>query len=226
VSRSFNGSNEFVELSIGTSGGLGAWTVAAIIKRTIDGVYGTVFDTHAGAAEFGLWGLDSANKVWVRDSGDQTAPTITLVAADGWTLIAWTKAAGVATPRFHRYLYDTQTWTHENAPGTVSGAGAGPTAAYVGKIGNRDYVGMKLALLGVWGSVLTDNQLEGMTADLNDWSLLTPNGLWRANDNPMNDLTGNGANQIVLGGTLISVADEPPSFTNRIDGGRVAWNVG
>jgi hypothetical protein len=42
----------------------------------------------------------------------------------------------------------------------------------------------------------------------------------------MNDLTGNGANQIVRGGTLLSVADEPPSFTNRIDGGRVAWNVG
>src|SRR5262245_38024598 len=42
------------------------------------------------------------------------ASTITLTTTDGWALVACGKGSGTVTPRFHKYVYSSNAFTHED----------------------------------------------------------------------------------------------------------------
>jgi hypothetical protein len=151
-------------------------------------------------------------------------PTLTVLATDGWVLIATGKATGTATPRAHKYRYDTNAWTHENhfdgianstAPGSDGTVRFGEMAASSFFIGD-------MLLLGLWNYKLSDAEVETLPFTLQAWltTQTPPVGLWlldqSATTQNVIDITGGGANQSLLTGTAVAT-NHPPVF-NRYGG--------
>jgi hypothetical protein len=139
-----------------------------------------------------------------------------------WYLSAWTKANGSAAVRSHTYNYTTTTWIHANH-GSVSDSVNGPVVDWrIGMIAGSDRLDGKIAAAGVWGSVLADLALEGMTATLASWLAQSPLALWGLNQGSVAtnvvDLTGGGADQIDISGTNVS-ADEPAPWSYSLGPG-------
>jgi hypothetical protein len=74
----------------------------------------------------------------------------------------------------------------------------------------------RLAVIGIWQSVLTNTQIEGLTSALSAWKDLGPTALWAFNQasttTPVTDLTGGGADQTAITGTTAVTGDDPPGF--------------
>jgi hypothetical protein len=138
-----------------------------------------------------------------------------------WYLTGITKPSGTAPVRGHQIDLTTPgTWSHTNF-GNLNDASNGPIASFeVGNLGGGDKLDGKLAAVGLWNSVLTDNQIESLTARLSDWLALSPVALWAFNQTDVatavTDLTGGGANQSSINGTNVS-ADEPPGWSYALN---------
>lgn len=160
-------------------------------------------------------------RVYFATSGSGPA-TETYTASDGWRLLAVTKADGSSTVRGHSYDYGDQAWTHTDYSTKGDSTNGPVTTVQVGRNnGFNEYLNADLAVVGVWGSVLTDNQLEGLTDALIDWVTLSPAALWAFNQSSVAsdvlDISGGGADQSSITGT--SVVSDPPGFDYAITAG-------
>lgn len=155
----------------------------------------------------------SDNKIYWTSSGF----TSTVTWASGvWYLFALTKANGSAAIRGHLYNYDTASWSHTDF-GSIGDSTAGPVASMrAGWASSSDRLDGKIAAMALWGSVLSDGQLEGLTTHLSAWMVLSP--LWCVRFNQAStatavvDLTGGGGDQNDISGTSVS-ADEPAGWS-------------
>jgi hypothetical protein len=132
------------------------------------------------------------------------APTMTLTVADGWCLVAVTKATGTVAPPFHKVVLSSGTATDEDDNPTVANSGTPTTKATMGRtLANAGPLNGDFAVAGVWNTVLTDTQVESLMTSRQAWLDLSPAGLWRLNQSAVTetvtDLTGNGANESARG---------------------------
>ena len=74
------------------------------------------------------------------------ATTLSLVAADGWCLIAASKTSGTTTPRFHKYVYSSNVWTHEDGAATLADPSAPANNAWLGALASSDFWDGDIAL--------------------------------------------------------------------------------
>ena len=146
----------------------------------------------------------------------QVAGTLAATAATGWVLVAFTKATGTATPRFHLYNYGTNTASHENAGGTLADPTTPVTRAQIGRrqtTSTPRYYQGDIAAVGVWNAVLTDAQFEALAFSLSAWFAVQPKGLWLLDQSAVAqtviDLTGGGANQSSITGTTLGAVSVP-----------------
>lgn len=138
-----------------------------------------------------------------------------LTSAMGWCLVAVTKASGIATPRWHRYRYDTQAWDHtdDNETHGDPDDSGGAASFYIGAYdGTAEFFSGDIAVVGVWKSkILTDGQLEGMTSGLSTWMARSPTSLWMLNQSDVgtavSDQMGNSNQTAITGTTAVSVSD-------------------
>jgi hypothetical protein len=216
--RAFDGSSR-LEFDLGNVGDLnkGAFTVAAIAKRTSDGGDNrTVLSAqHSGSSRRSfMTALD--NDLLLVSGGIGVESSVNWVSADDWCLVAITKAAGDSTPRFHHFEYDTTTWTHQDGPSTREDDGI--TILHIA-IGQTDqdfgFIG-RMAVVGAWESELSDGALEALTDELSAWVSATPDALWPLNQTSVStavtDITGGGADQSARVGTSVATGDDPPGF--------------
>jgi hypothetical protein len=211
--------NDYIAFGAGNAGGLdgGPQTTLMLFKLDSTTDHGLVVGRNAGLSN--VWSVNPAsdNKAYYSASG--FAATVTLTAGV-WYLLGLTKANGSAAVRAHLYDYSAgPPWTHTDY-GTISDSSAGPVTEYrVGWIDSGDRLDGKLAAVGLWGSVLSDGQIEGLTTSLAAWKALSPAALWGFNQastaTPVPDLTGGGADQTDISGTSVS-ADEPASWSYSI----------
>jgi hypothetical protein len=223
--RTFDGVDDSITLSVGNCGSaFGPATVAAIVRRTdqthetcvIAGFDGAAQDQHSWAFYVDDEGGGVPNQlVLASDNTGPTAgsPAITLTTANSWCLIAVTKATGTVAPRFHKYHYASETWTHENSGSTLANSptttnrlqigiyNTGPTIPWEGDI----------LICGFWNEVLSDGVLETMTETAQSWEDTNPDGLWFLNqDNVATDVidqTGGGADETGITGTAVGTND-------------------
>jgi hypothetical protein len=220
-------SGEFVTWAVGT-GGLatllqGAFTVAAICRRVgTPADQGAVLDLAAG--------LDGSRGFFRYTDGDQmdylrgqfqspgAGPSWT--AADGWVLVAWTKAAGTTTVRYHKGVLSTgaDSWTHVDSAGTVDNDDQTCDRAQTRFMEEDGWVFRgRYGVMAAWGSVLSDGALEALTSDYADWQSSAPVALWRfdqaATTEAVDDQTGNGSDQTALAGSTVVTDDPIPGFT-------------
>lgn len=226
MARTFDGAGDRLTVSIGLTGFvMGPGTAAAIVKRGADGAIHSIF--HAGAATSGAnrWMLrmDAANKIDLATPTAVAAATLTVTVANGWSLIAASKASGTSTPRFHRYIFSTNVWSHEDGASTLADSGTPITTSCMGEqaSGSGDYNG-DIAIAGIWNVVLTDTQIESLAFSLQAWFQVQPKGLWlldqAATTHKVADLTGGGARESALTGTTVATSAVPVfSYGHPID---------
>lgn len=194
----------------------GAATLATVFRRGSDGTWDTIvsLETSANASKLSMQISDTNNLSYVSAASDRST-NISVVTADGWCLLVVTKASGTSTPRGHKYVYATDTWTHADASSTVGGDSSDLTAGRVqfGRWGTGDPVDGDYQAAGVWKRQLGDAEVETLAHSLQSWYASAPNGLWlldqSATTQNVIDSTGLGANQQALVGT--SVASSSPS---------------
>jgi len=220
ASRKFNGTTDRLETYIGgCTFAFGPGTFACIAKKTADGSYQTFlaqFDYAGTGGDSGFQVDTSNNLIFSGDAGDSLSG-VPFTVANNWCLIAMTKDTGDVVCRGHKYVYDTGVWTHTNSGNTVDDSAA-PISPInhvtLGGYGGGDIYSGHMLIAAMWNRVLSDSELEGMTGSLVQWVQTYPKGLWVLNQasisTPVEDTTGNGANQVSLTGTTISAVADPP----------------
>lgn len=208
--RQFSTGSGSHDITLAT-GGLGFavyGTIAGIVKRGGTGGWNSILQIGGNRAleiEPG-----TGNRLYGWNIGGY-APTITVSTTDNWVLLAVTKVPGTNTPRFHKYVFDTNTYTAENAGGTAVDGSAG-SGAVIGNSGGDVFQG-DMAVVGSWDYALSDEQIKGLAHSLQNWYASAPKGLWlldqASTSMPVLDATGNGANQTGINGTAVSTQSQP-----------------
>lgn len=223
MARAFDGSDDYLAVAAGGTSAIdgGPVTVAVIVKLASHDV-GGVLTARPAAGGF-TWALAVSGGDWYYGAGD-IMNIFAASTADGWTLVAVTKAGGVATPRGHKYVYGTNTWTHANGAGTVSDAGAALGSDGTIEFGRWDnyseYATADIAVGAVWDRVLTDAEVELLAHSLTSWSAAAPAGMWildqSATTQTVADATGGGANQTAITGTAVSANSAPIGYGHEV----------
>ena len=215
--RSFDGSDDYIEMSIGGSSAHDFGPGSQFVLLDPDSVSFSLPLACANAAGQ----TDPANKWYLFFSGGglyseygsgSFTGGMSVSTSDGWQIIGATKGNGSDVVRMHKYVFNTDTWTHSNqgscndlSPGTpgVSGTWHIGAGHYTGSTFDGD-----IACAGIWNTELDDTTIETLSDSLAAWTSSSPIHLWRCDDNPVNDLIGS-ADQVAITGSGISGLDSP-----------------
>jgi len=160
---------------------LGNTTYAVVMNVFTDSVWRTPIALHSsGGTAAGYIQLNPSNKVVFGHASGSAASTFTVTGADGWVLIACSKASGTATPRMHKYVFSTGAWTHQDGDASISdgaSAGAGGTVRF-GDWQGGDRLQGRIHVAGVFGGVLADAQVENLAAGLSPWIGYAAMSVW------------------------------------------------
>lgn len=218
MARFFDGAS-FITTSIGglsTCDG-GAITIMAIVK--LSAIRGGVIEIRdSGGNAVASFNADTAPDSYYYSTSAGFRQMLAAATADNWHLTGVTKDNGTATPRGHKYVYDTNTWTHTDAAGTMGDSASTAGASGTVRLGRvltaaGDQFDGDIAIMGVWNRVLTDAEIEQLAFSLQGWYASAPDALWlldqSAVDQKILDLTGNGANETAITGTSVSTNSVP-----------------
>lgn len=207
-----------ITVSMGALAFTGDVTMVRVWKRAATDA-GTRVHPHVGTDSGATRYLMSqnSNNLQITVGSSSVANAATGVAADGpWVLQAVQKATGSNHPRFHKYVYSTDIWTHQNTATNLANGSTPTGSAY---LLNRATASTAAACSGdhaisaVYNAVLTDYQIEAMAYALPAWFAVQPKGLWlfdqAAVTQQVFDLSGNGANETARTGTTVSTLNVP-----------------
>lgn len=220
MTRAFNGSTDQIVTALGACGfAFGPGTCAVVCRHLASnsGVYSGLVGAGAGLNwEFGILPTDATapDELTFWNGSVSSDSPLKLSAADGWAILACSKATGTVAPRMHRYLFSTNTWTHDATGIAVANPTAPATSMFIGSGGSfGDNMKGDISLAAVWNVVLTDAQIESLAGAVNAWFAVQPKALWivdqAATAQKVVDLTGGGANQSALSGTAIGTVSVP-----------------
>lgn len=231
MARRYNGSSDKLSVAIGNCSFLAPYSLLFLNQMTgRDGQWCGIITGFSSALAFRGYGIerDLNNKVALTsDFAFNAVSTTTTVVADGWCLHGVTKAAGSATPRYHRYKYSTNTFVHENmsaAIGDGTAPGAGGFIELGGDAGSGDWFQGDMELAGIVNRVISDAEFEQLPFTLMAWHSLVLRGGWQFDQSATSqlvvDFTGGGANESSKAGTSVSTVSVP--IFNRFDG-VISW---
>lgn len=214
--RTFNGSTEDITVSTGAVLKWGGVTFAAIVKRASLGRFDAIFNGDGSGADSTAWYayINTSNLMTVWNGAADTSSAYTVPAGE-WAFVAVSKATGSNTARFHKYLYASNAWTHENSPGGASADS--PITPLQLKIGHAAsggiYFSGDIAVVGIIGGILADQQVEALPFSLAAWWQISPTGLWLLDQSATTiktrDQSGGGANEFAIVGTTVATASVP-----------------
>ena len=212
--RTFDGVDDFITLGLGSLGfAFGPGSIVMWVKRGA-GASGTDKLLKVGtSAVSGQYGVDfSATQPLLRCGTTTVGATgITLESADGWGLVAVTKATGTVTPRLH--LYNAGTWTHEDGTGTLANSGVPGTSARIGADQTpANFFAGDVGALAVYTTVLDDTAVEALAVDLQAWIDASPAALWVLDQPSLPDALQDDigtADESAITGTTVTADDIP-----------------
>jgi hypothetical protein len=217
VARNFDGTDDVLVVSAGGMSAIdgGAATLAFILKLN-DTTNGSVINLRTSAGALVVQ-INADSGEWFFETTDSFRSLGTASTADNWHLFGATKANGNSTPRWHKYVYDTNTFSHGNASSAFNDSSAAVGASGTCQFGRyqsiSEYRAMELAIAGVWDRVLTDAEFENLAFSLQAWYASAPAAAWlfdqSATGQTVMDFTGGGANQTSVTGTAVSTVSVP-----------------
>lgn len=210
------GSNDLLTTSVGAmSLNSGDITVLCVVKTDTLTSGNRVFVDFGNTTSDGFaLGLNGTNNVVVRiGASDKAITGMTIASTDGYVIVGFSRASGTTTPRAHLQLIPSGIWQHVDAPTTGADPALSAVSNFVGQnSANLRPTAMWFAALGVFNSNLSDLTIESLNS-FQSWKSRMDNILlWRMGDNVVNDLSGNGANQISINGTSIVSDLEKATF--------------
>ena len=146
-----------------------------------------------------------------------------------WVLLVARKASGSVPVTYSLYRFNQGQWTHASSGNFANwtSPGANGQVRRSDDAGEQHFRGL-IAVQAVWAnrSPFADNtavQNAGLHQSLQAWFDAEPDALWAFNQasvtDLVNDLTGNGADQIARTGTAVVTNDDPPGFVWGSSGG-------
>lgn len=128
-----------------------------------------------------------------------------------WQLIAVTRAAQFAIPRFHRAIPGAA-WARANGDGVTGGPSGVCDVVEFGSANGNNPQEMRLALAALWSRALSDAEVDSITGDSAQVTAVSPVSLWEFNQanvaTPVVDLVGD-ADQFGINGTTVVTGDDP-----------------
>jgi hypothetical protein len=196
----------------------GAFTFAAIIRRTSDNDFHSLISLESASGHRGgLWvtnGGGSGGDLQVVSSGFDTSFGFT-IPNNVTAFVAATKDDGDSiTPNGWLYRYDTDTWSTAAGVGTINEDSDTITTLRVGNWEGTDfwYIG-DIGIDAGWSRALTDAQIRQLPFSLQAWYASAPTFGHlldqQATGQNVIDWTGGGANQTALSNTSVSTTSLP-----------------
>lgn len=215
MARNFNGTTDFVSGLIGDAAATTAITIAGIVRRNANGSSDCIWNSNTAlnSPKLALY-VNAVNTIVLEtNAGNTSTSTMTYLTAEGWALIAGTKPAGTSVARLHKYVYGTDTFTHENGTGNCLDVSFSATEWQIAKYSTAAWLAGDVELVGVWKRELSDAEIETLPFTLQNWYAAAPNGLWHLDQSLTTqnvvDATGGGASQTALTGTTIATSQLP-----------------
>lgn len=221
MARTFDGVNGKAQSGVsattwnGTNGT--AITVAAIARSTTDATRKVIAGggTSSNIVTWELF-LDTSNRIGIRLRGVDLVQTLTMTAADGWCLVAASKASGTVAPRYHKTVLSSRTATHEADAQTSADHGTADAQVCLGMRINttttNPFAG-QIAVVGAWQEALTDATIESLAYSLAPWFRPNCKGLWvldqQATTGKTVNLIGTLGTLTDFGGTSVSTVSVP-----------------
>jgi len=209
--RTFNGTTDNLRTALGAiNGTVTAVTFAAIIRRGANGAWHSVMElVDSGGSNILALELSAGNAIdFNANMASGSASSFTVQTTDGQVLLAVTKATGTVTPRMHKYVYSSDTWTHSAGSLTVANPSGTAASVRFAQWETTDFYQGDLVAAGMWNRDLTDTEVEQLAMSLTGWHAVTPAALWvfdqQATGQTVPDLTGGGANQNAITGTTVA----------------------
>lgn len=228
MSRFFNGGTaaDYITCSPGNGPAVQGPITMAVLAHPASSSFGNGWMVQ-GMTASGVWAiLCDSGVLFMENDFTSGGPS----HGTGWCWYVATKASGTVTPRWHMHDLTAGTaWTHANASGTVANNTGPITAIRVGAsaagTAAQTFRG-RIAATAVWGSVLTDLQVEAAcTTAASDLAAASP--AWgvllnqASTATAVTDFTGGGGNQSALSGTAVD-ADEPPGWSYSLTSSFIA----
>jgi hypothetical protein len=225
--REFDGVDDRVTCSPGAfdNYAIGAFTVAAIVKRAANTDNGRILSTYTStSSRFEVLFNDGSPTDTIllvsRSPLDaDSSSTFTVTTTNGWVVCGSDKAAGTNAPRSHRCVMSTGTWTHTNNANTfqdVDGNGTGGHIDLGCESSEPAAFNGRIAVIGLWKRQLSDAEWETLDSSLANWAATSPDALWALNQastsTPVEDIVGT-ADETSLTGTTVVTGDDPPGFS-------------
>jgi hypothetical protein len=222
--REFDGVDDAIVLlpgNVGSASG-GPFSFAALIKRqeNADNAFVSIGNAYTtSSASFGhgkltFWAgnTTSLGVKTATSDGDNTSGLL-WTQADNWVLLVATKASGTVTPRYHKYVLDTDTVTRDDADIARAATAMASTDRIVfGKDEFSNRFNCRIAVAAYWDVELSDSQVDELYANLatQDWydnTAGSPLALWDFNQatvaDDVLDLMGSGADESAIAGTRV-----------------------
>lgn len=198
-------------------------TLAAVIRVAGVGITQSIIniDFPASADDTMQYGVNPSNAVslWLFTAGvSQSGGTVAV--ADGWMVVAMTKASGNVTPRAHIFKWSAQSWAHTNAGGAMNNdASVAQTQIFLGNDHvNESWNGDIAAVMCLPSRVLTDSEIERLPAGQWDRWLMQGDLLYEfksGRDDPggvVRDQARSRSRQTARAGTSRTAVADPPGF--------------
>lgn len=224
-------STEFVEFDIGGASGLtgGGVTFAACVRRSSLAAAATAHTllclaTSARAVTLEWTIIDT--EVFVMNTHGSPSSGPTTNTTDGWAIYSASKTSGTVAPRFHKYVFNTNTWAHSNGGSTIVDGSAPGTGGFVevcrfDPTSSVEHFDGDVAAMALFPYVMTDSESERLARGL--WQMWGPAFLceFPASDQlttaqQFGRLAGR---QTGITGTTRAAVTDPPGFryspTNR-----------
>lgn len=220
-------STDLIETDPGNiSGTPGSLTMASLMKHTDASAGGNWMIPSVNNAgddqTFTFYFASNAIHLWVNNTGGILNTTVTGGSGAGWAIYVVTKTSGTSVARGHRFSLGGS-WVHTNSATTSAHTSNVVSQMIFGSSSHGAGNANRMAVAAMWDNVaLSDPQVEELAAGLQttDWlanSGGAPGALWEFNQsvvtNPVEDLTGGGANQKTRTGTTVVNGDDPPGWT-------------
>lgn len=233
MARSFaNSSNHQIRVTAPGLAGLAPTTgsfVAVLRNSAVSGLkYMALFRDAGDTANIAGFACNTSSNgrpnLFNGTDGSEAGAGISLASANGWHVAAWTKAPGLATPRFHGYRFETRTFSHVNASLGVVPIADGPATGALAILGSSGGgtagSGASLAMVLHTTHVLTDAEFESVAPSRR--SLLSIPGLTfgvmldqESITQGVQDFVGGGV-QTSVTGTVVSTQNPPLPYGHSI----------
>lgn len=216
--RSFNGTSDKIQTSLGGLSGITFGTICAIVKvSTLQ--WNSVAEV-ANSTPVDVFSLEFSDTGAFYCNIDGSASFVAggPSVADGWCFVAVTKPTGSNVATFWKYVFATDTWTNPTGSGSLANSGRTANRGYIGTYeGGSDMFAGEIAGAAVWNNVtLTDAQIRSLVGSWAAW--LSASALWvldqAATTTKVIDWVG-GAAEATLTGTTVGTSSPPIGYGAR-----------